>query len=60
MTIAQKLATFRFRNICTCLLFTQILSKYLQFDNLQHPGADFGMKLPCMLKFKHHKDKEVR
>ncbi|KAL7016476.1 hypothetical protein ACKWTF_010035 [Chironomus riparius] len=59
MTIAQKLATFRFRNICTCLLFTQILSKYLQFDNLQHPGADFGMKLPCMLKFKHHKDKEI-
>lgn len=32
----------------------------LQFDNLQHPGADLGMKLPCMLKYKYNKDKEVK
>lgn len=35
------------------------LSLNLQFDNLQHPGADLGLKLPCMLKYKYHKDKEV-
>ena len=31
----------------------------LLFDNLQHPGADLGLDLPCMLEYKHHKDKEV-
>ncbi|KAG5672298.1 hypothetical protein PVAND_002435 [Polypedilum vanderplanki] len=31
----------------------------LLFDNLQHPAADLGLKLPCMLKYKYHKDKEV-
>lgn len=31
----------------------------LKFDNLQHPGADLGMKMPCMLSYKYHKNKEV-
>lgn len=27
---------------------------------MQHPGADLGIQLPSMLKYKYHKDKEVR
>lgn len=31
----------------------------LLFDFLQHPGADLGFQNPSMLKYKHHKEKQV-
>lgn len=31
----------------------------LLLDNLQHPMADLGMEMPCMLVYKNHPEKEV-
>lgn len=31
----------------------------LLLDSLQHPCADLGMELPCMVEYKHHPEKEI-
>lgn len=31
----------------------------LLLDSLQHPMADLGMEMPCMLEYRYHPEKEV-
>lgn len=55
-SIASGMSSFVI-NECDVNLSTIIICS--QLDSLQHPGADLGIKLPCMLQYKHHVDKEV-